>query len=74
MGEQSFDSLDGCFSLSIASKIPGELVLCSNFQSVANSVKSALANWAPLSVWSTSGMPCSAKTSFRAEVVLEALH
>ena len=31
----------------------GELVLLSNFQSVANLVKSALANWEPLLVWST---------------------
>ena len=52
----------------------GELVLWSNFQSVANLVKSALANWGPLSVWSTSGMPCSAKSSLRTEMVLEALH
>ena len=49
-------------------------MLWSNFQSVAKSVKSALANWGPLSVWSTSGMPCSAKSSFSTEMVLEALH
>ena len=52
----------------------GELVLWSNFQSVANLVKSALANWGPLSVWSTYWMPCSVKSSFRTEMVLEALH
>ena len=46
----------------------------SNFQSVTNPVKSALANWGPLSVESTSGMPCSVKSSFRTEIVLEALH
>ena len=45
-------------------------MLWSNFQSVANLVKSALANWGPLSVWSTSGMPCSVKSSFRPEMVL----
>ena len=43
----------------------GELVLWSNFQSVANLVKIALANWGPLSVWSTSGMRCPVKSSFR---------
>ena len=74
MGEQSFDSLHGCFSLTIASGFLGELVLWSNFRSVANLVKSVLANWGPLSVQSSSGMPFSVKNSFRTEMVLEVLH
>ena len=52
----------------------GELVLWSNLQPVANSVNSALANWGSFLVWSTSGMPCSAKSSFRTQMVLQALH
>ena len=52
----------------------GALVQWSKFQSVANSAKRAHANWGPLSLWSDSGMPCSANSSFRMDIALAALH
>ena len=53
MGEQSLRVFMAASAWSLLLGFLGELVLWSNFQSVANSVKSALANWGPLSGWST---------------------
>ena len=52
----------------------GEDVLCLMFQSLVNSAKRWLANWGPLSDRISSGMPCSANSSFSTAIVLALLH